>query len=77
MALARLDLVWAFLRRDWQYETTYRGMLILQMFGIVGSLIIFYAIGLLVDPDAASLREYGGEYFPFALARASNVDCVQ
>ncbi|MFW6074124.1 MAG: ABC transporter permease [Chloroflexota bacterium] len=60
-------LVIAFLRRDWQYETSYRGMMILQMFGIVGSLIIFYAIGLLVDPDATSLQQYGGEYFPFAL----------
>lgn len=64
---SRLRLPLAFLRRDWQYETSYRGMMLLQMFGIVGSLVIFYAIGLLVDPNAASLQQYGGEYFPFAL----------
>ncbi len=62
---ARLQL--AFLQRDWQYETTYRGMMILQLLGIVGTLIIFFSIGKLVDPDAASLGEYGGQYFPFAL----------
>ncbi|MEZ4521078.1 MAG: ABC transporter permease [Thermomicrobiales bacterium] len=57
----------AFLRRDWQYETTYRGMMILQMLGIVGTLVIFFSIGKLVSPGADSLARYGGEYFPFAL----------
>jgi ABC-2 type transport system permease protein len=57
----------AFLRRDWLYETTYRGMMILQLLGIVGTLIIFYSIGRLVGADAEALRRYGGAYFPFAL----------
>src|SRR5690606_3300385 len=62
-----LRLQAAFLQRDWRYETSYRGMLALQLLGIVGTLVIFYSIGKLVGGDAASLREYGGEYFPFAL----------
>ncbi len=62
---ARLQL--AFLRRDWQYETTYRGMMILQLLGILGTLIIFFSIGKLVATGTESLVEYGGSYFPFAL----------
>jgi len=62
-----LRLQLAFLRRDWQYETTYRGMMILQLLGIVGTLIIFFSIGKLVAGGTESLVEYGGEYFPFAL----------
>lgn len=65
MSAAQLQL--AFLRRDWLYETTYRGMMLLQLLGIVGTLIIFYSIGRLVGGNTESLREYGGEYFPFAL----------
>ena len=63
--IVRLQL--AFLRRDWQYETTYRGMMILQLLGIVGTLVIFFSIGKLVSSGTESLIEYGGEYFPFAL----------
>jgi ABC-2 type transport system permease protein len=59
-------LLHAFLHRDWQYESSYRGMLILQLFGSLGSLILFYAIGKLVN-DAEPLERYGGQYFPFAL----------
>jgi ABC-2 type transport system permease protein len=68
MGIARLiRLQIAFLRRDWQYETTYRGMMILQLLGIVGTLIIFFSIGKLVNNGTESLAEYGGQYFPFAL----------
>lgn len=63
--LVRLQI--AFLRRDWEYETTYRGMMILQLLGIVGTLIIFFSIGKLVATGNESLAEYGGRYFPFAL----------
>ena len=65
VSLVRLQF--AFLRRDWQYETTYRGMMVLQLLGIIGSLIIFFSIGKLVGGGSESLRPYGGEYFPFAL----------
>ena len=40
-----LRLQAAFLQRDWRYETSYRGMLALQLLGIVGTLVIFYSIG--------------------------------
>lgn len=62
-----LRLLAAFIRRDWSYETSYRGMMILQILGGIGSLIIFYSIGRLVGSGAESLEPYGGEYFPFAL----------
>ncbi len=62
-----MRLAWAFVRRDWNYETTYRGMISLQMLSIIGSIVVFYGLGLLVGNDAPSLQEYGGEYFPFAL----------
>lgn len=62
-----LQLQIAFLRRDWLYETTYRGMMLLQVLGITGSLVIFYSIGRLVGDSNAALEPYGGEYFPFAL----------
>lgn len=41
--------------------------MILQLLGIVGTLIIFFSIGKLVAPGTESLVEYGGQYFPFAL----------
>lgn len=60
-------LLLAFLRRDWLYESSYRGMLLFQALGIFGSLIIFYAISKLVPDDVPELAEYGGSYFAFAL----------
>lgn len=64
----------AFLRRDWLYETTYRGMLIFQMLGILGSLIIFYSISKIISGNAPELAEYGGDYFAFALIGLSVSD---
>jgi ABC-2 type transport system permease protein len=60
-------LVGAFLRRDWINETSYRAMLLIETLGVGSSLILFYSIGLLVGGEPEPLREYGGEYFPFAL----------
>ena len=60
-------LIRAFLRRDWINETSYRGMLLIETLGVGSSLILFYSIGLLVGGQPEPLREYGGEYFPFAL----------
>lgn len=63
----RGGLLAAFLRRDWLYETSYRGMLIFQALSIFGSVIIFYAISKLMPADVPELAEYGGSYFAFAL----------
>jgi len=62
-----LALVVAFLRRDWINETSYRAMLLIETLGVGSSLILFYSIGRLVGGQPEPLREYGGEYFPFAL----------
>ena len=62
-----LALIRAFLRRDWINETSYRGMLLIETLGVGSSLILFYSIGRLVGGQPEPLREYGGEYFPFAL----------
>ncbi|MGH9172954.1 MAG: ABC transporter permease, partial [Vicinamibacterales bacterium] len=44
-----------------------RGMLLIETLGVGSSLILFYSIGKLVGGQPEALREYGGEYFPFAL----------
>lgn len=62
-----LALIRAFLRRDWVNETSYRAMLLIETLGVGSSLILFYSIGRLVDGRPEALRDYGGEYFPFAL----------
>lgn len=62
-----LALIRTFLRRDWVNETSYRGMLLIETLGVGSSLILFYSIGRLVGGQPEPLREYGGEYFPFAL----------
>jgi ABC-2 type transport system permease protein len=62
-----LALVFAFLRRDWVNETSYRGMLLIEVLGVGSSLVLFYSIGKLVGGEPEALRKYGGEYFPFAL----------
>ncbi len=65
--MSAMRLPAAFLARDWSYETSYRGMFVLQLLGITGSILIFYAIGTLVAGDQPALQEYGGDYFAFAL----------
>jgi ABC-2 type transport system permease protein len=65
--MTALSLIRAFLRRDWVNETSYRGMLLIETLGVGSSLILFYSIGRLVGDQPEPLREYGGEYFPFAL----------
>ncbi|HEX5166947.1 MAG TPA: ABC transporter permease [Thermomicrobiales bacterium] len=62
-----LALLRAFLRRDWVNETSYRSMLLIETLGVGSSLILFYAIGLLVGGESEPLQRYGGDYFPFAL----------
>lgn len=57
----------AFLRRDWINETSYRGMVLIEVLSVAGGLVMFYSIGKLVGGKPESLRKYGGEYFPFAL----------
>ncbi|RIK40235.1 MAG: hypothetical protein DCC58_14155 [Chloroflexi bacterium] len=60
-------LATAFVRRDWLNESSYRAMFIFEAINLVGSLVIFFAIGELVSERPDTLVRYGGEYFPFAL----------
>ncbi|MCD6289943.1 MAG: ABC transporter permease [Anaerolineae bacterium] len=60
--------VWAFLRRDWLVESSYRVALFLQLFGVFFSTFMFYYLSRLV-PGAGipALNAYGGNYFAFVL----------
>jgi ABC-2 type transport system permease protein len=62
-----LALLLAFLRRDWVNETSYRGMILIEVLGVGSALVMFYSIGKLVGGEPEALRKYGGAYFPFAL----------
>ena len=64
---SRTRLARAFVRRDWINETSYRGMVLIELFGVVGGLVMFYSIGKLVDGQPIALQRYGGDYFAFAL----------
>ncbi len=60
--------VWAFLRRDWYIERSYRVALFLRFFSIFFRVFIFYFLGRLVSGEAIpALKPYGGDYFAFAL----------
>ncbi|MEA3337844.1 MAG: ABC transporter permease [Chloroflexota bacterium] len=58
----------AFLRRDWQIQLSYRFAFVLQFFGTLFNLLIFYFLSLLVGDSAAPyLENYNGDYFSFVL----------
>lgn len=58
----------AFLRRDWQLETSYRLSFFLDYVSIFFSVAIFYFVGELIGVQTAPfLQEYGGNYFAFVL----------
>lgn len=58
----------AFLRRDWQMETSYRLSFFLDFISIFFSVAIFYFVGELIGVQTAPfLQDYGGNYFAFVL----------
>lgn len=58
----------AFLRRDWRLQLSYRFSFLLQFFGIFFNLLVFYFLSKLVGDSAAPyLEPYGGNYFAFVL----------
>ncbi len=60
--------VWAFLRRDWHIEASYRLAFLLQFLGIFFSVFLFYYLSQLIHAeDIPSLQAYGGDYFAFVL----------
>lgn len=62
-----IGLAGAFLRRDWLNESSYRVMFLFEAVNLIGSLVVFFAVGELVGQDAPALEPYGGDYFAFAL----------
>jgi ABC-2 type transport system permease protein len=67
-ALLLLHKPFAFLRRDFISEFSYRLSFLSQIAGILFSVIMFYFIAYLFGESANThLSAYGGEYFPFVL----------
>lgn len=58
----------AFIKRDLLTETSYRFSFLLDIFGILFSVLTFYFIARLFGEKASPyLARYGGNYFPFVL----------
>ena len=64
-----MKIAWAFLKRDFLNQVSYRLSFFLQILGIFPIVLMFFFLSRLVVGDAVSgpLRPYGGEYFPFVL----------
>jgi ABC-2 type transport system permease protein len=58
----------AFVKRDFRLETSYRLSFFLQLFGIFFSVFMFYYVSKLLGEAATPyLAPYGGDYFSFVL----------
>ena len=57
----------AFIRRDFQVETSYKLNFLLEGVNSLLWLFLFYFLNVLVDPSSQSLQKYGGNYFFFVL----------
>jgi ABC-2 type transport system permease protein len=67
-SLFDLGIIFAFLKRDWLQESSYRFSFILQFVGIFFSVTMFYFISDLFGHAAAPyLTPYGADYFTFVL----------
>jgi ABC-2 type transport system permease protein len=63
-----LRKAFAFIRRDFIEETSYKFAFFLQFFGIFISVLIFYFLSRLFGAAAVPyLKPYGGDYFSFVL----------
>lgn len=59
---------WAFIRRDFQIESSYKLDFLMTLGGSLLPLVLFYFISKLVAVDAASqLSRYGGRFLPFVI----------
>ena len=60
--------VGAFIRRDFQIESSYKVAFLLQILSSVFPVFIFFFVAKLIDRgDSPELEKYGGDYFPFVL----------
>jgi ABC-2 type transport system permease protein len=63
-----IRIVWAFLKRDFQIEISYRFAFALQFMNVFFSIAIFYFLAsFLGESTAPYLEPYGGDYFAFVL----------
>lgn len=62
------DSVFAFLRRDWFIETSYKFSFVFQFLSIFLQIALFYFFARFIGDGAAKfLQPYGGDYFSFVL----------
>ncbi len=57
--------IWAFIKRDFLTEVSYRAAFVIQFSGIVFSILIWFFISRIVPPGIAELHGY--DYFPWVL----------
>ncbi|MBL7094945.1 ABC transporter permease [candidate division KSB1 bacterium] len=59
---------WAFLKRDFINEVSYKFSFFLQFFGIFTSILVFFFLSKLFEgQEIPHLKPYGGNYFAFVL----------
>lgn len=58
-------IMWAFLKKSYQQESSYKLSFIMTFFGIFFSVVTYFFLAKLVPGEA--LAEYGGNYFSFVL----------
>jgi ABC-2 type transport system permease protein len=63
-----LTICWAFLKRDFNTETSYRFAFLFSLSGVFFSAFTFYFVSRLIGQSVAPLlEEYNGDYFSFVL----------
>ncbi len=63
-----LNIILAFLKKEFRCEASYKLPFLLNLFAIAVTIFIYYFIGKLFGPRAAShLKEFGTGYFPYVL----------
>ena len=66
--MATLVKIWAFVKRDFLQQVSYRLNFLISLAGILLSCLTFFFFSRLIQgQQIPSLAPYGGEYFPFAL----------
>jgi ABC-2 type transport system permease protein len=64
----RLRKAWAFIRRDFFIESSYKAKFLMSIFESIVLLVFFFFLGKLIAPaGSAGLSRYGSHYFPFAV----------
>ena len=71
MTKSKINLIikcWAFLKRDFINEVSYKFSFFLQFFGIFFSILVFFFLSKLFEgQEIPYLKPYGGNYFAFVL----------